>query len=143
MLRFIVGLGLALGALVGAIVLEGGDLLAFLMASGFLISFLVPLFSVLAVWTWGDARRAWGHAFRGDPGQVEGSVALWKFAEAVCYLAGVLASLAGGILILGNLTPDPARWGRSLGALLVAPLYGGVFGLVCRILKARVEHLHR
>jgi hypothetical protein len=29
--------------------------------------------------------------------------------------------------------------GRAFGASLIAPLYGVLFGVVCRIMKARVE----
>ena len=143
MIRFIGGTALSLGSLLIAYILEGGNPLALVMLSGFLICFFVPWFAVLAVWTWNQWLGAWSLAFRaGDPAQAKTGAEFWKFSEAACYLAGVLASLAGGILILGNLAgADVEHLGHALGALLVAPTYGAVFGLVCRILGARVRSL--
>jgi len=141
MVRFFVALALAVGSLLGAYVLEGGDLLSLLALSGFLITFFVPLFSVLAVWTGRELGQSWAAAFGTvDDAAGRTAPALWRFAETACYLAGILASLAGGILIMGNITgADAAHLGHAVGALLVAPTYGVLFGLVCRILRARVE----
>jgi len=118
MTRFFVGVALALAALLGAYLLEGGFPLALLGLTAFLITFFVPLFGVLAVWSFRAWRKAWGDAFSPGPAdQARTSVAIWRFSEFACYLAGVL------------------------GSLLVAPIYGVLFGYVCRILKARVEAL--
>ena len=144
MIRFIVSVAMALLALLAAYVVEGGNPMALLGLTAFVITFFVPLFGVLAIWQFQDWRRAWSHAFHvGGKDEARVSVALWTFSEFACYLAGILGSLVGGILIMGNLGgADWVHLGHSFGALLVAPLYGVTFGLVCRILKSRVESLH-
>lgn len=143
MFRFIVGVGLAAVSLLAAYLIEGGNPWALLGLTAFLITFFIPLFGVLAVWRWGDWLRAWAHAFRaGAPDEVQVSVEIWTFSEFACFLAGVLATLTGGVLIFGNLSgADAAHLSHSFGALLVGPLYGVGFGFVCRILRTRVVAL--
>ena len=142
MLRFVVGVVLALAALIGAYLVEGGFPWALLGFTAFLITFFVPLFGVLAVWSIGSWTRAWRNAFSAGPKEeARTSLDIWRFSEFACYLAGVLGSLVGGILILGNVENPTVPWNHSLAALLVAPIYGVLFGYVCRILRARVEAL--
>ena len=145
MVRFIVGTGLVLAALLAAFILEGGGVLSLLGFSAFLITFFVPFFGALAVWSFREWRQAWGHAFVPSDREAAGrSVAVWKFSEVACYAAGILGSLVGGVLILGNLEgATTERIAHAFGALLVSPTYGTFFGLVCRILRARVENLSR
>ena len=64
---------------------------------------------------------------------------IWKFSEFACYLAGLLGFLAGSLLIFGfwpmgqeGMTTLP----HAAAADLVAPIYGVVFGFVCRRLYA-------
>ncbi len=115
MIRFVGGLALALASLVGAYVLEGGAPLTLLGLSALLITFFMPFFGVLAVWT---------------------------FSEFACYLSGLVAFLIGLVLILGNLNVPQEQIARAFGAGLVAPIYGLVFGFTCRILRARVERVN-
>jgi len=117
--------------------------MALLGLTAFLITFFVPLFGVLAVWTWGSWLRAWSHAFRpADPAEAKVSLDIWKFSEFASYLAGVLGWLTGAILILGNVENiDLSRFAHVNAAGLVAPVYGILFGFVYRILRARVEAL--
>jgi len=140
MIRFVSGIGLALGFFWGGYLLEGGDPGRLVAFTPFLITFFVPTFGVLAVWSFGDWARAWGHAFRGGtPEEVRPSADLWKFFEFASYLGGLVAFLVGAVLILGNLQNADLRWNQSLGYALVAPLYGGIFALVARVLRVRVE----
>lgn len=142
MIRFVVGVGLALAALLGAFWLEGGSFAALLGFTAFLITFFVPLFGVLAVWSFETWVLAWKHAFTPAPAAEAGvSIEIWKFSEFACYLAGLLGSLVGAILILGSFENPAVPWFHSLAALLVGPLYGLIFGFVARILRARVEML--
>jgi hypothetical protein len=143
MIRFLVGAGLALLALVAAYILEGGLVWTLFGFSAFLITFFVPFFGALAVWSFRTWTQAWSHAFRpGTGAEAKVSVDIWRFSEFTCYLAGGLGWLVGGILILGGSDwNDMARVGRAFAASLIAPLYAGTFGFVCRILRARVEAL--
>ncbi len=71
---------------------------------------------------------------------VKTSLEIWRFSEFACYLSGLVGFLLGLVLILGNLTGAFAeQLGHSLGAGLIAPMYGLLFGFVCRIMRARVE----
>jgi hypothetical protein len=136
---------MVLVALLGAFILEGGAVLGLLGFSAFLITFFVPFFGSLAVWSFREWRQAWGHAFRPAEGpEAQRSAALWQFSELACYAAGVLGALIGAVLILGNLEgASIQQLAHAFGALLVSPTYGTLFGLICRILRARVENLSR
>lgn len=145
MVRFVVGVVLAVAVLVGAYVIEGGNPVQLLGFSALLISALMPLFGVLAIWKWKDWLRAWRHAFHKSDvaAEVAVSVAIWRFSEFACYLTGLLAWLAGAIIILNYLSVVEARWNLALAASVIGPVYGLLFGLVSRILRVRVEELHR
>lgn len=138
MFRFIVGVVLTLAALLAGYFLEGGAILPLIGFTAFLVTFFVPLFAVLAIWP----ISAWFSAWRDAWGKVafaERSTAIWKFSEVACYIAGVLASLAGGVLIMNSWERPPTPIAHAFGVLLVGPLYGTFFALICRILRARVE----
>lgn len=143
MVRFVSGVGLALVFLLGGYVLEGGGVMHLVVFTPFLVTFFVPAFGVLAVWSFKDWGKAWRDAFHpADAASEEKSVEIWKFVEVSSYLAGIVAFLMGGILILTNLDNASAKWYVSLSYGLVSPLYGGVFGLVARVLRFRVEGGH-
>lgn len=143
MIRFIIGTLASLGVLVGAIVLENGNLLAYLVPSALGIALLMPFFGVLAVWSLADWIQAWrdalgrGKAQGGDKG-IRKSAAIWAFSEKASYAAGVVGFITGLIIMLSNLS-TPATMGPSVAAGLTCPLYAVLEGLVCRILRARVE----
>lgn len=140
MKRFLSGVGLALLFLLAGYILEGGDLTRLVVLTPFLITFFVPVFGVLAVWSLGDWARAWGHAFQaGSPAEARRSAELWKFFEFASYLAGLVAFLVGGMLILSTLAATEMKWTQALSVALVAPVYGSFFGLVARVLRFRVE----
>lgn len=140
MVRFLSGVTLALVFLLGGYILEGGDLLRLVVLTPFLITFFVPVFGVLAVWSFGDWAQAWRHAFSaGDDATTKRSADLWKFFEFASYLAGAVALIVGGMLILSSLANAEVKWNQALAVALVAPLYGGFFGLVARVLRFRVE----
>mgnify|MGYP001485707219 FL=1 len=143
MIRFIIGTLASLGVLVGAIVLERGNLLAYLVPSALGIALLMPFFGVLAVWSLADWVQAWRDAL--GKGKVQGgdkgarkSAAIWAFSEKTSYAAGVVGFITGLIIMLSNLS-TPETLGPSVAAGLTCPLYAVLEGLVCRILRARVE----
>lgn len=140
MKRFFSGVGLALVFLLGGYLLEGGNGASLLALTPFLVTFFVPVFGLLAVWSFGDCAKAWGHAFRpGGPEETRRSAELWKFLEFAAYLGGLVAFFVGGVLILRNLANANVQWNHSLAISLLAPMYGAVFGLVARVLRFRVE----
>jgi len=142
MIRFLISTALAVFVLLGAYILEGGSLGPLLGLAAFLITFLVPLFGVLAVWSFGDWLKAWSHAFKPAEGDARRSVEIWKFSELAYNLAGFLGALAGAILILRNIDNPNVMWYNSLAALLVSPLYGTTLAFIARILRSRVEMLN-
>jgi flagellar motor component MotA len=146
MARFIFGTLAVIATLAFLIVFEGGDLLNFLMLSPFLVVVLVPAFAVLAVWSPGDWKRAWQDALARPTGSPRPSAAdsaeLWAFHERTCYLASVLGFIMGLVIILSNLR-ELSTIGRPLAAGLMTPIYAILFGIVARILGARVERSRR
>ena len=75
----------------------------------------------------------------GEPDQTRRSAELWRFFEFASYLGGAVALVVGGVLILSTFSTAGLRWNMALSVALVAPLYGGFFGLVARVLRFRVE----
>lgn len=143
MIRFIVGIALTLGLLLGTLLLEGGNGWSLLGLSAFLMVWFVPFFASSAVWGYRAWGQAWGAAFgRVEAPAAQRSIQLWRFNEFVFYLAGFLGFCMGMILILGSLAEPSAftrGWHYSVAAALVAPLYGFFFGYMAKILRARVE----
>jgi flagellar motor component MotA len=142
MIRFIVSLLLLLGTILFAVVLERGSILNYIGFTAFLVELLVPLFAMLAVWRLAEIGRAFGDAFsrKADTGSRTRSARVWEFTEKVCYAAGVIGLILGIVLILSRVSGSVEELGRAFGASLIAPLYGVMLGIVCRILKARVEN---
>jgi flagellar motor component MotA len=139
MKRFLFGTLAVLATLVGAIWLEGGDLVALLLPSPFLISFCVPVFAVLAVWdlrAWG---RAWRDAFAPAPEAKsrENSARLWEFFEKISYAAGFMGFVAGAIIILGH-EDSYVSMAQPFSVALISPLYAAFLAIVARILRNRV-----
>jgi flagellar motor component MotA len=141
MVRFIVSLALLLASLLGVVLLEKGNPLDYLGASAFMVELLVPLFAMLAVWRLAEIGRAFGDAFskKADAASRARSVRIWEFTEKVCYAAAVIGLILGTVLILSRVSASVNELGRAFGVSLVAPLYGVMLGIVCRILRARVD----
>jgi flagellar motor component MotA len=141
MVRFIVALVLLLATLVGAVVIEGGNPLAYIGLSGLIIALLVPLFAMLAVWGFAEIGRAFGDAFsqKARAKSRETSVRIWAFTETVCYVTGVVAFILGGVLVLSRIAGSLEQLGRALAVCFLGPLYGVLLGIFCRIMRARVQ----
>ena len=60
----------------------------------------------------------------------------------MCYLSSVVGFILGLVLILSNLS-DISTIGRPLAVGLMTPVYAILFGVVARILRARVEKILR
>ena len=139
MTRFIVG---TLGFIIvvfGCIVIEGGNPVAYLMLTPAIIAFLVPFLAMLAVWPLREWITAWKDAFadRASPTAANSS-AIWEFVEKAAYAAAAIGTIAGIIIMLANLRAV-SELGSALAACLLCLFYSTVIGLVCRILRARVE----
>lgn len=140
MKRFVFGVVAVLVSLLGAYWMEGGNILALILPSPFIISFFVPFFAVLAVWSpkaWG---RAWRDAFspQPDPKARAASARLWDFYERICYASAVLALMLGLVIIFSS---NPAWPGvaESFATGFTEPVFAVFFAIVARILRHRVE----
>jgi flagellar motor component MotA len=139
MARFLFGTLAIVATFVFLFLFEGGNLPSLLMLSPFLIVILVPAFAVLAVWSLEDWGRAWRDGFaRGDADRAPDSAELWAFYERMCYLSSIVGFILGLVIILSNLG-DLSTIGRPLAVGLMTPVYAILFGIVARILRARVE----
>lgn len=139
MIRFVSWTLAILAILVFCILLEGGSIGAYLMLTPGIISFLMPLFAALAVWPAREWGQAWKDAFdKGDSPTAARSSAIWEFEEKASYATGIIAFIAGIIILLTHLS-SPAQLGRALAAGLNGPLYALLIALACRILRARVD----
>ncbi len=142
-MRFVICVVLLVLTPVGAVVMDGGNPLAYVGIPGLLMAVLVPFFAMLAVFKGSDlqvaCRDAFGSARRAS--SRARSVDVWGFAEKACYAAGVLAWLTAVILALisQSLRRDTPHFERDLATTLVAPIYAVILALVCRILRARVQ----
>jgi flagellar motor component MotA len=141
MVRFVVSLVLLLLSIAAAVLYEGGSLLGYVGVTALFIDVLVPAFAMLAVWRLSEVGHAFRDAFsrKSDAASRARSARIWDFTEKICYATGVLAFLVGGILVLAHLYADVAALGRAFGVALLAPIYGILLAIVCRILRARVE----
>ena len=141
MVQFIASLVLLLAMLIGAVLIEGGNPLAFIGLSGLVIELLVPFFAMLAVWQLAEIGNAFGDAFskKARAKSRETSVRIWEFTEKVCYVTGIVAFILGGVLVLSRIAGSLEQLGRALAVSLLAPLYGVLLGIFCRIMKARVQ----
>lgn len=142
-MRFAICVLLLVLVLIGAVMLDGANPLAFIGIPGLVIEVLVPLFALLAVWKGNELAAACRDAFASRQGQSSParSVRIWDFAEKACYAAGALAWLMVMVVVLASQVPlrDSADLMRNLAVGLVAPIYAIFFALVCRILRERVK----
>jgi hypothetical protein len=142
-MRFAVCVAVLVVTLVGTVVLEGANPLAYVGIPGLAVEILVPLFALLAVWKGSELRAACRDAFVAGKAvsSPSRSLRIWEFAEKACYAAGALAWLMAMVLTLVSQEPprDPAYLMRNLAASFVAPIYAILFALICRILRARVK----
>jgi hypothetical protein len=142
-MRFAICAMLLVFTLVGAVMLDGANPIAYFKIPGLIIEVLVPLFALLAVWKVSELAEACKDAFSVNKNQssVMRSVRIWNFAEKACYAAGALAWLLAMILTLVSQLPprDSLDLMHALAVGLVAPLYAILFALVCRILRERVK----
>jgi hypothetical protein len=142
-MRFTVCVVILVGTLVGAVMLDGANPMAYVGIPGLIIEVMVPLFALLAVWKGSELRIACRDAFASPKVQSSPtrSLRIWDFAEKACYAAGALAWLMAMVLTLISQVPprDFPYLMRNLAVCLIAPIYAILFALVCRILKERVK----
>lgn len=139
MTRFIVGSLALVGIIAGAILIEGGNPVAYLMLTPGLLAFLVPLCAVFAVWPAREWIAAWKDAFTGDESPTAArSSAIWEFEEKAAYAAGIVGLVIGVIVLLSSLR-ELSRLGEGLAVCLLCPFYAALIGLGCRVLKAKVD----
>jgi len=137
MARFLIGSLLSLGVFLFAFIIEGGELFYLLLPSPLLIVLLVPLFAVLAVWSFRELGGAFKAAFAKRLPEAEGkaAAALWDFYEKAFYAAGIVGPLAGFLIIFRI---DVFKF-EAFSVAFIPLVEGILLGLVARILRARVE----
>jgi hypothetical protein len=140
-IRFFVSLFLMFATLVGAVLWEGGSVLAYVVASAFAVELLVPAFAMLAVWRLSEIGAGFRDAFsaKGGSSTVARSKRIWEFAEKICYATAVVGLIIGMVILFSTYTGSEAHIGPALAACCLGPLYGVLLGIVCRILRARVD----
>jgi hypothetical protein len=150
MIRFILGTLALLGTAIFAFVIEGGNPASFFLPTPLMIVVCIPLFAVLAVWSFRDWGRAWKDAFS-DGAASDTSAAysggvsarLWDFYEKSCYIAGIVGFILGLNIIFQNGggvdLKDMMSILKPLSIDCIAPILAILFAMVARILRARVE----
>lgn len=142
MIRFFVGVLLVILTFVGSLMLEGGNPWAYFAPAIFLLVMFVPLFASLAVWKAGQITTAFRDAFKkGKASEPAMSLRIFDFYEKAFYIAGAIGLVFGAVLVLGQIVPkaDARDIAHSSAVAILCILYAAFFGLVTRILKARVE----
>jgi flagellar motor component MotA len=139
MIRFVLGTLASVGVIVFAILVEGGNLATYLILTPGFIALFLPFFASLAVWPLREWLGAWKDAFAaGESESAARSSSIWEFNEKASYASGIVGFIVGLIFILSSLG-DLSRLGPAAAVSLTCPLYSVLLGLVCRILRARVE----
>jgi len=142
MIRFIVSVILVLGAVVGAIFLEGFTPKVLMGFSAFLIVAGVPVFSSFGIWKINEVFTAWKDPFvKQKAGTFAVSLKILEFQEKLFYISGMTGTIIGFILVLNTIQGQAVdQIGRSFAASLIAVLYGLIFAVLIRILRARIEY---
>jgi hypothetical protein len=143
MRQFILGSLLLVAAVIVAIRLAGGTFSMWLHPMFFWACFAVavPFIALHTVWSRLELQRACAHAgrVRKDlPGALE-SVLVWRAAEGIAYVSGVLGLVTGLMITLQFL--DRGGVGFKIAASLSPVFFGLVSAILFRILRLRVEHL--
>jgi hypothetical protein len=122
------------------VLIEGGDPLAYLNVSAFILVFFLPFFASLAVWKWKELAAAWAAPFSGKTAKAGSAVKVWNFMEKLSYLSGLLGLVMGGVAVCANIGAwsgrDGAVW-QAFAVVLIAPFYGLLFGIVARTMRQR------
>jgi hypothetical protein len=141
MSRFILSSLFLFASAIFAFFFEGGTLTDLVLPSPIILVACIAGFAVLAVWSIKDWGRAWKDAFLkdGTSSSTPTSIALWAFYEKACYSAGVVGLLLGVNIIFANMS-ESSEILRSIGIVQTTPILAVLFGLVARILRARVEN---
>lgn len=139
------GLGIAGVVLVvaAAIRMAGGQAGLWLHTLFFYGSFalVVPVVALHTIWSRQALRRALAHALRPRPdlGGAAGSIRIWRAAEGLTVVSGLLGALGGFILSLSFL--GVGAFGPKFAASLTPLFVGLLMAVVYRILQHRVASL--
>lgn len=138
MVRFVTCLLLSVGVIFAVVLFEGGRLLALFALSPFLLVVLVPVLASLAVYRPKDLLRAFNDAFtkKKPDGRSE---EICRFYEKMFIVVGVIGTLLGVIVTLGNLR-ELANMGSPLAVTLLCPLYAAIFYLITRVWRTKLKN---
>jgi flagellar motor component MotA len=124
------------------ILMEGGNPIALLNVSAFVLVTALPLLAGLAVWGWKALSAGFSAPFRRSA-RIKNASGIWAFLEKMCYLSGLLGFVLGIVYVLSVLRGSELAFienlGKGIAVCLVTVFYGLFLGMLCRIMKARVE----
>lgn len=138
MIRFICGLILAVITVIAVILIEGGNIPAFIALSPFLLVLFVPFFCVLAVYRFKAIVRACTDPFTGKKPDGK-SEDVCRLFEKLFIGTGVLGTLIGVVFVLSRLG-DPAKMGPALAVSLLSSVYGVLFYLLSLTWRMKLKN---
>jgi flagellar motor component MotA len=140
MLRFIMGILLALCILCLVILIEGGVLITYLAISALLIVLFFPFFIVISTFSIHDIAMAFQDAFSKNRPDLSSrkSVLLWDLYEKATYASGLVGMIMAAISILTSLN-EIKNMGNSVAVGLSVVLYSLILGIIMKSLKTRVQ----
>jgi flagellar motor component MotA len=143
MIRFLISIFFAFGAVIFAVFIEGFNPINLIGFSAFLVAVSIPLISSFGVWKAGEIVIAWKDPFskkKNDSFAV--SMKILEFQEKLFYISGIVGLILGFIIVLNNIkfyqTIDRICFG--IAATLICPLYGILFAAVMRVMRARIDN---
>lgn len=143
MTRFLVGQVLLILAVLLGIALIGGRLVTWLHPALMAVLFVVtvPLLATLSAFTTRDIRQALADALHpaADSPSKTTSLQVWHLLEYGVVSGSILAFFAGLIVIFSYMDSGHLALGFKFAAALVAPFYGVLLAMACRVLRAMVN----
>jgi flagellar motor component MotA len=139
MVKFIISLFLIFFTIAGALLLEGGDPVSYLGITAFIIVFFIPVFASMGVWGLSEIGNLWVDSFsKKKTPTLKVSLKIIDFYEKGFYISGILCTVLGIIFVLAHIEKLEVL-GRGLALSFLGILYGLIFGLIARILRARLD----
>ncbi len=141
MIRFLIFIFLAFGAVILAVALEGFNPINLLGFSALLVAVSIPIISSFGVWKAAEVVCAWKDPFsKKKKDSFPVSMKILKFQEKLFYISGVIGLILGSIIVLNNIKfyQTIERICFGIAATLICPLYGLLFAAIMQVMRARI-----